>query len=139
MSNVEVIEKMYHCFRDADMETLKKEIFHPDILWHLPGRHPIAGTKKGINEVLGFFGALKKLGLKVTPMGISDIDKDTVAEFYRGSGEANGAIMDAFNCNFYRIQDNKIVEVTVFMSNQHNYDDFCWAAFKLKPVPDCLI
>jgi ketosteroid isomerase-like protein len=74
----------------------------------------------------------------VTPIGIGAIGDDAVAEFYRGHGEVNGAQMNAFNCNFYKIQNGKIVEVQVFMSDQHNYDAFCWAAFQLKPIPDRL-
>ena len=43
-SNVEVVEKMYHCFRSGDMATLKAEVFAEDIVFHLPGHHPLAGT-----------------------------------------------------------------------------------------------
>ena len=69
MSNVEVVHKMYNCFKTGDMETLKAEVFAPDIVWHLPGHHPLAGTKNGVAEVLAFFGKLRSLGAQVTPLG----------------------------------------------------------------------
>ncbi|NJR49617.1 MAG: nuclear transport factor 2 family protein [Leptolyngbyaceae cyanobacterium CSU_1_3] len=55
-SSVEVVEKMYHCFKSGDMATLKAEVFAEDLKWHLPGHHPLAGTKHGIDEVLAFLG-----------------------------------------------------------------------------------
>ena len=139
MSNLEVVEKMYQCFKNGDLETLKTEIFAQELEWHLPGHSPMAGTKKGIGEVLGFLGSLRKLGVQVTPLGMGEIGEDWVAEFYRGQGEINGVHLNALNCNRYKIRDAKITEVQVFMSDQHNYDIFCWEAFTLKPIPERLV
>lgn len=138
MANLEVVEAMYQYFRTGDVGRLRSEIFAEDVTWNLPGHHPIAGTKRGVDEVLGFFGALRKLGLQVTPQGMGEVGPDGVAEFYRAHGEAGGVRLDAFNCNYYRIRDGKIADVQVFLSDQHGYDAFCWAAFRLKPIPDRL-
>ena len=138
MSNLEIVEKMYQCFKNSDLETLKNEVFTEDLEWNLPGHNPIAGTKKGINEVLGFLGSLRKLGINVTPLGMGEIGEDSVAEFYQGEGEVNGVQLNALNCNRYKIRDGKIAEVQVFMSDQHGYDAFCWEAFKLKAIPERL-
>jgi uncharacterized protein len=138
MANVEVVEKMYHCFRTGDMATLKAEVFAEDIVWHLPGHHPLAGTKRGINEVLAFFGKLRSLGAKVEPLGMGELSSGGVAEVYRAQAEVNGVQMQAFNCNYYTIRNGKIAEVQVLMADQANYDTFMWAAVKLKPLPDRL-
>ena len=137
MSNVEVVEKMYHCFRTGDMETLKSEVLAEDIQWNLPGHHPLAGTKKGIGEVLGFFGTIRKAGLKVTPLGMGELNSGAVVEVYRAEGEtAEGDKLNVFNANYYTIRDGKIAEVTVLMGDQQAYDAFFWKAFQLKPLPD---
>lgn len=138
-SNVEVVEKMYHCFKSGDMETLKSEVFAEDLKWHLPGHHPLAGTKNGIGEVLAFFGRLRGLGLQVTPLGMGELSSGSVAEVYRATGEYNGAKLDVFNCNHYTVKDGKIVEVQVLMGDQHGYDAFFWQAYQLKPIPDRLV
>ena len=31
----EVVTRMYECFNRADLDTIKQEIFEPDILWNL--------------------------------------------------------------------------------------------------------
>lgn len=138
MSNVEVVHKMYGCFKSGDMETLKNEVFAPDIVWHLPGHHPLAGTKNGVGEVLAFFGKLRSLGAQVTPLEMGELGNGGVAEIYRAHASTEGAEMQAFNCNYYTIKDGKITEVQVLMADQHNYDNFIWAAVQLKPLPDRL-
>jgi len=136
--NVEVVHKMYQCFRTGDMATLKAEVLAEDVVWHLPGHHPLAGVKHGVDEVLAFFGALRKLGAQVTPLGMGELSNGAVAEIYTASGDFEGTKLEAFNCNYYTIVDGKITEVHVLMGDQHNYDNFIWAGVKLKPLPDRL-
>jgi uncharacterized protein len=138
MTNLEVVEAMYHAFRTGDLKVLREEIFAEDITWNLPGRSPIAGTKQRVDEVLAFFAALRKLGLQVAPQGMGEVGQEWVAEFYTSEGELDGVKLRALNCNRYRIRDGKIVEVQVFLTDQYGYDAFCWTAFRLKPLPDRL-
>jgi len=138
MYSIEVVEKMYHCFKTGDMATLKSEVFAEDIVWHLPGHNPLAGTKRGVNEVLAFFGRLRALGAQVQPLEMGELSNGGVAEIYRAHGEANGEKLEAFNCNYYTIRNGKIAEVQVLMADQHNYDTFIWAGVPLKPLPDRL-
>jgi len=138
MSNVEIVEEMYHCFKTGDMAKLKAEVFADDIVFHLPGHHPLAGTKHGVNEVLAFFGRLRALGAQVQPLGIGELSSGGVAEVYHAQAEVNGVKLEAINCNYYTIRNGKIAEVQVMMADQHNYDAFIWEGVALKPLPDRL-
>lgn len=138
MSNIEVVEKMYHCFKTGDLATLKAEVLDENIVWDLPGHNPLAGTKHGIAEVLAFLGRLKSLGAQVEPLGMGELNSGGVVEVYRAHGEVNSVKLQAFNCNYYTIRDGKITEVRVLMADQHGYDAFAWAAVPLKPLPDRL-
>lgn len=135
-----VVQKMYDCFNRGDMETIKQEVFAPDIVWNLPGRHPLSGTKHGADEVLAFFGQLGKAGIRVDLMGLDQWNEDTVVEVHRGhtQGEVNGAKLDAINCTHYQVVDGKIKNVQVYISNQYAVDDFFWAVYQLKSIPDRL-
>jgi uncharacterized protein len=42
------------------MQTLR-ELFHPDIVRHAPGRSQLAGDHQGVDAVLGFFGRTMEL------------------------------------------------------------------------------
>jgi ketosteroid isomerase-like protein len=137
---MQAVEKMYECFNRGDLETIKNEVFAPDLKWTLPGRHPLGGVKNGADEVLAFFGELNKHGVQVDLINIAQWTEDTVVEVHRGYGtvEVDGETvkLDAVNCTHYKVVDGKISVVQVFMGDQYGADNFFWAATKLKPIPD---
>src|SRR5258708_38005131 len=113
MSNLEIVHKMYQCFKTGDMATLKAEVFAEDIVWNLPGHNPLAGTKRGVNEVLAFFGRLRALGAQVQPLEMGELSNGGVADVHRAHGERNGGQMGAVNCNSNTILNGKIPPVQV--------------------------
>jgi ketosteroid isomerase-like protein len=139
-NSLAVVQQMYDCFNRGDMETIKQEVFARDIVWNLPGRHPLSGTKHGADEVIAFFGQLAKAGIRVDLIGLDQWHEDTVVEVHRGysQGEINGARLDAINCTHYQVVDGKIQRVQVYISDQHAVDSFFWAVYQLKPIPDRL-
>lgn len=58
--NAQRLREGYEAFAKQDMETLN-EFFAEDIVWHVPGHSPLAGTYKGKEEVFGFFMKLGEL------------------------------------------------------------------------------
>jgi ketosteroid isomerase-like protein len=137
--NVKVVEEMYNCFARGDMESLKREVFAQNLVWHLPGRHPLAGDKKSPDEVIAFFGQLIKSNITVDLVSIDGTDT-AVYEVHRGytPKDRPGVGLDALNCTVYQIRDGKIAEVQVFLSDQHAADNFFNANYQLKPIPDRL-
>ena len=138
-SNVELVQRMYECFNRGDMDTIRKEIFAPDLIWRLPGHHPLAGTKQGAEEVIAFFEQLGRAGIQVDLIGMDNFGQDTVVEVHRGHGTAaSGAVLDARNCTHYQVRDGRIADVQVYISDQHTVDQFFNAVYALKPIPDRL-
>jgi ketosteroid isomerase-like protein len=136
-NSLSVVQRMYECFNVGDMETIRQEVFAPDIVWHLPGRHPLAGTKHGADEVLAFFEELGKAGVHVDLIGLDQFHEDTVVEVHHGYTKTpvNGANLDALNCTHYQVVNDKIQNVQVYLSDQYGADNFFWAAFSLKAIP----
>jgi hypothetical protein len=157
---IELVEKMYDCFSRGDMEGIKRDVFAPDIKWHLPGRHPLGGTKYGADEVLQFFGQLIKYQIAVDLIKIVG-DDEVAVEVHRGHTDktrapqphplhgAKGIVtsddmnqapaqLDALNCTCYYVSNGKIGEVQVFLSDQYAADNFFWSNYSLKPIPDRL-
>jgi uncharacterized protein len=139
---MQAVEKMYECFNRGDLDTIKNEVFAPDIKWTLPGRHPLGGVKNGADEVLAFFHQLNLSGVQVDLIHIDQWTDDTVVEVHRGHGtiEVDGETvkLDALNCTHYKVVDGKVAVVQVYMGDQYGADNFFWAASKLKPIPDRL-
>jgi ketosteroid isomerase-like protein len=130
---------MYECFNRGDMDTIRKEVFAPELVWRLPGHHPLSGTKQGAEEVIAFFEELSRSGIQVDLIGLDTFGEDTVVEVHRGHGTAaNGAVLDARNCTHYQVREGRIADVQVYISDQHAVDQFFNAVYTLKPIPDRL-
>ena len=71
-ANLALVTRMYDCFNRGDLDTIRNEIFAPDLVWNLPGHHPLAGTKNGAGEVLAFFDQLRRANIQVTLDPASD-------------------------------------------------------------------
>jgi uncharacterized protein len=136
--NVEIVQRMYECFNQGDMNSIRQDIFASDLVWRLPGHHPLSGTKNGADEVIAFFEQLNKAGIQVDLINIDAWGENTVVEVHRGHGQSNGSVLDALNCTHYQIRDRKIAEVQVYISDQHTVDQFFHAVYSLKPIPDRL-
>lgn len=133
-----VVDRMYECFGKGDMDTLKAEVFAQDIVWVLPGHHPLSGAKNGADEVIAFFGALMGSGVNVDNISFGTIGDDKVVENHTGHGTVNGRDYIFPTCSVYTIADNKIKHVQVYTADQHGVDDYFWQANALKPIPDRL-
>ena len=152
--NVSLVQRMYACFDSGDMDSIRREIFAPDLVWHLPGRHPLSGTKHGAEEVIAFFMQLRSANIRVTidprtdpRTGLFPFGEETAVEVHRGQGtttvtDASGrqtqVTLDALNCTHYRVRNGRIAEVQVYISDQYSVDQFFNAVYRLKPIPDRL-
>jgi ketosteroid isomerase-like protein len=56
--NIDLLKRGYKAFTTGDMDTLRSEIFQPDVLWHQPGDNPTAGDYRGVEQVIALFGNL---------------------------------------------------------------------------------
>ncbi len=135
MANTSLVLKMYECFSKGDMDTIKRDLFQPDIVWRMPGHHPLSGEMKGADSVIAFFGALFKAGITVDNIHFGELDNGTVVEKHTGHGESGGAKYVFPTCTSYGIRDGKIAEVQVHTADQHGVDRYMWSQFNLKSVP----
>src|SRR6476469_8701815 len=60
-SNAALMRTGYEAFSRGDMETLRNELFAPDIVWHQGGRNQTSGDYRGPDEVIALFGKLFQL------------------------------------------------------------------------------
>ncbi len=138
MAAMDVVSRMYECFNRADLDTIRNEVFAPDLVWRLPGRHPLAGEKRGAEEVLAFFHQLNKSGIQVDLVNIAEWTDDIVVEVHRGHGQVGESKLDGINCTHYHVRDGKIAEVQVYVSDQYALDDFFNKVYQYKPIPERL-
>jgi uncharacterized protein len=127
--NLTLINDFFKAYAENSQEGLKK-IIAEDIKWHIPGTHPLSGTKIGLQAVLEYFNQLGKGKFKAEPivMGFND---NYVIDCHRNwSNLEGGDNLDNMSCLLWRIENHKIVEVHNFPQNQQIVDLFFSKLYK---------
>lgn len=134
---VKLVQRFYECYATGDLQTLREEVLAPDVVWRIPGRHPLSGPKRGAEEIVAFFSQLAKANMQAEVLYM-DGDDSHVVDVHRGWGATATATMDMIWVLYYRIENGRIAEVTNFAADQAQADNFFWATYQLAPVPQRL-
>ena len=130
--NVRLIKDYYEAYGSGDVHRLRP-FFADDIRWTIPGHHPLAGTKVGVDEVLAFFAELAEAGFRAEPIFLA-ADRDWVVDLHRGwSTTPEG--LDITWALAFRIRGRQIAEAVNFAADQHAADRFFWQTYPLAPIP----
>jgi ketosteroid isomerase-like protein len=138
LADTSIIQRMYQCLAAGDFQSLRDEVFTPDVTWDLPGRSVLAGRMKGVDQVLAFFRVIGRSGLQVEPLEMHPITEDRIIETHRVFGEVPGARRDGYTATVYQLEAGKIAAVEDYLHDQHEADHYFNTVFALKPIPDRL-
>lgn len=134
--NVAIVKKFYEAYGKGDLDAIRS-LLAPNVVWYIPGHHPLAGYKHGADEVFAFFQQLAKANFKADTLYIGG-DDNYVVDYHRGYGEYGNVKLDILWCLAYKIENGKIIEATDLSADQHAADIFFWSVYPLKPIPDRL-
>lgn len=136
-ANIEVIKNFFAAFGTGEMSRIS-DFFDDNIVWRIPGRHPLSGEKRGKAEVVAFFRQLGKAGFKAEPIFFG-ANANYVVDVHRGWSNVSGVQnVDTIWALVFKIENGKIKEATNLSGDQDSANAFFWSAFKLKPLPDRL-
>ncbi|MFD9901039.1 nuclear transport factor 2 family protein [Mesorhizobium sp. NPDC059025] len=135
--NIQLIRDYYAAYSTGNPEAVRR-FLSSDVVWRIPGHHPLAGDKRGQDEVIAFFNGLAKGRFKADPL-FFQAQGDLVVDIHRGwSNVGSGPEVDQLYALMFRIRDGKIVEAQNFLTDMYSSDAFFWAQYPLKPLPDRL-
>ena len=124
--NAKTVRRGYEAFSAGDMATLT-ELFADEPVWHVSGSAGLAGTKKGLDEVFSYFGALvEKSGgtIKVTPHDVIGGDEHTIG-LHHDYAERDGKKLDHNVVLVFHLNaDGRIAEVWELHEDVANNDAF---------------
>jgi uncharacterized protein len=123
--NEDLVRRGYNAFAQGDMDTLR-ELFDPGIVWHFPGRSPMAGDHRGTDAVLGFFGRTMELTAGTFRAELHEVvadDQHTVG-LHLARGEREGRTLEDREVLVFHVRDGRIVEVWQYIEDQYAYDEF---------------
>lgn len=132
--NTELVFKMYQYFNEGRLDAVREELFAPDIVWRMPGHHPLSGEMRGVDEVMAFLGNLFQAGISVDGAHFGVLDDGTVCEKHLGHGELNGEKFLFPTSTTYEVRDGRLANVQVHTAVQHEVDRYFWGRFSLGPV-----
>jgi len=116
----------YAAFQRGDIEALRNEYFTEDVVWHSPGRNPLSGDWRGIDEVMqGFQKTLELTGgnfsLEIHDC-IANDDHAVVIGTVRG--ERNGKTLDDHYTHVVHMRDGKVSESWILQEDLYAADEF---------------
>ena len=119
-----LVRRGYDAFATGDMNTIR-ELLDEDVIWHAPGRNPLAGDFRGIDEVLGFFGRSMETTQGTLQVAVEDVMvSDHGAVVQRATARRKDVSLDDVGVNVFLIQNGKAVEVWQHWGNPYAADEF---------------
>jgi uncharacterized protein len=122
-----LVRRAYHEFESGDLDLLNVVWAH-DVVWHEPGRSPLAGDYKGPEAVLDFLARLKARSDGTFSVEILDVlsEPGRAVVFQRETAARNGKELNVIAAVDFEIHQNRITEVTVYHAEMYLFDEF-WA------------
>ena len=123
--NVARTRRGFEAFGRGDLDEIR-EMFDPDIVWHVPGRSEVAGEYRGIDAVIGYFiDTFERSGgsFKAELVECGEIAPDHVACLVRLTGDMPGGSIDEQVMQLFIERDGKTIECLNFSRDQYALDE----------------
>jgi hypothetical protein len=116
----------YDALAKGDLDHLRDQLLADDVVFHVPGRGPLARDYTGKEEVLGYLAGLAQATsstLRLEPESYL-AGEDLVAAVLRIHGERDGRTLDDRGMQLFRITDGKIIERSSYPDDPYGVDEF---------------
>jgi hypothetical protein len=125
--NLGVMQRTLRAFQAGDMATLT-ELFDENVVWHVPGRNPMAADYRGRDATFAFFGRLMEAtGGTFNVESLDMLANDRGGVFVdRLTARREGRNLDVRLMLHVTIRDGRIVEGVDHIHQEHLWDAF-WA------------
>lgn len=124
--NEDLIRRGFEAYGRGDIQALQTEFFSPDIVWHMPGRGPLAGDHAGAEAVGAHFARLAELSGGTHRVELHDVigNDDHVVALHAARAERPGKQLDVNAMQVFHVRDGKITEAWTVQNDLYGYDEF---------------
>jgi ketosteroid isomerase-like protein len=99
-----------------------RDVMAENVTWYFPGQHPLAGVKKGIEEVIAFYDQVGKIMSKSNPktekIMVAEKDNHLIECIHSKTNRDDGNNLDHQACVLWTFEDGKIIEGRHFFADQ---------------------
>jgi hypothetical protein len=123
--NEDLVRRAFDAFAKGDVDTMR-ELTDQDAVWHTPGRGPLAGDYRGMDEILGFFAKIAELTGGTFRAELHDVvaNDEHAVGLYVSRAEREGRTLETKNVIVSHIRNGKSVETWTFSDDQYGADEF---------------
>lgn len=123
--NEDLMREGFTAFQSGDLQKVG-DFFADDIVWHVPGKSPLAGDHKGIDAVMEFFGKTMEMTGGTFKLEVHDIlanDEHGVA-LITTTGEREGKSLRSNGVQVIHIEGGKVTESWLHPDDAYANDEF---------------
>ena len=117
-------ERQRAFYAGGDAEPLR-EMLTDDVVWHVPGRSPIAGDHEGIEAVMGYFEQRRAFARATFRVRVREVlaSGDLVIQLAGGTAELGGSEVAWETVGIFRVRDGRIAEGRLVPFDQYLFDE----------------
>lgn len=116
--------RLHAAIVSADLDAMR-ELFAPDVIWHVAGHGPLAADYEGISAVLGMFGRLYDMADGTLAYDVHDVIASDVHAVVLLTVRASIAGRDLADkaVHVCHVRDGRVSEVWAYHWDQRGVDD----------------
>jgi uncharacterized protein len=121
-------ERQRAFYAGGEAEPLR-ELLTDDVVWHVPGRSPIAGDHTGVEAVMDYFERRRALARATFRVHVRDVlaGGDLVLQLAGGTAELGGKEVAWETVGIFRVRDGRIAEGRLVPFDQYLFDEL-WSS-----------
>jgi len=126
LSREDLVRQANAAFGRGDLGVLRSQYLAEEVVWHVPGRGPLAGDYQGIAEVMALFSKISELSAGTAHFKLHDVvanDNHTVSLATITAERAGKQYQDNL-VQVMHVQDGKATEVWTHAADQFAAQEF---------------
>lgn len=125
MTDADVVRNFYACLRAGDAPGAAR-LLSPEVILHVPGRHPLAGDYRGPTGLFEFAASSRRIAAGGDQTELVDVlsGSQFVAALCRVRATRPGSTLDNQTIHLAKIESGRIVEIWFHNFDQHAVDAF---------------
>jgi len=124
--NEDLVRRGFEAYARGELQGSLADFLSPDVVWHAPGRGPLAGDHAGLEAVAAYVARVVGLSGRTHRMEVHDVlaNDDHVVVLHSARAERGGKQMDLNALHLFHLRDGKVTEVWTVHHDLYAWDDF---------------